>query len=68
MKGTKIYVEIPLSGNDLDLDLAREFASFLESAMDNYGRESGKWAGRTIGDVTVYKNGDDLKADLEEQG
>ena len=64
---TKIYVEIPLSGKKLTLEEAREFASFVESALDAYGREPGKYMGREIGNVTVYKAAEDLVADLAEK-
>lgn len=57
---TKVYVEIPLSGKELTPEEAREFASFLESAIDAYGREPGKYAGRTVENVTVYPSAEDV--------
>jgi len=64
MKRTKVYVEITLEGDALDMDGAREFASFLESAVDAHGQVPGQYAGREIGKVVVYKDASDLKADL----
>lgn len=65
---TKVYVEIPLSGDDLtDLD-ARELAIFIESLIDGTPpRVPGEYAGRKVENVVVYKNADDLKADLSER-
>lgn len=52
----KIYVEIPLSGAEMTQEELSEFAIFLESAIDSYGTVPGKYAGREVGNVRVYKN------------
>ena len=62
---TKLYIEIPLEGDILTDDETREFASFIESAVDAYGQVPGQYAGREIHNVRVYKNAADLTADLE---
>lgn len=64
---TKIYIEIPLSGKDLTLEEAREFAIHIEGCLDDYAVEPGKYMGREVGNVRVYKAAEDLVADLEEE-
>lgn len=43
-----------------------EFATWLESAMDQHGAVSGEYAGRTLGNVRVYNDVADLMADRGE--
>jgi len=61
---TKVYIELPLSGDDLTLEDAQELALFIEMALHQRGQVKGEYAGRTIGDATVYKCAEDLEADL----